>query len=210
MEDPIERGWAVRDAVLKWLYIKKFNGVKAPPLSAADIATTAGWVGSPLTQPEVADASNDLKARGLVTGSGAMGAGVIRPMITPDGEDLVVKEQSVKPTVQPVPANPTGAITITAHGSNVSVNSQHVEQSIKTGADFPQVMAVAEALEKAAADEEPAAADEARRVASEIRAELEQPQPEESKLKGIITGVTKLAVASGPILELAIAALGAL
>jgi len=58
----IDRVWSVRDAVLKWLYLAAMvDGRRHPVLNAEEITKTVEWQGDPLTQPEVAAASNWLK-----------------------------------------------------------------------------------------------------------------------------------------------------
>jgi hypothetical protein len=67
----IDRVWSVRDAVLKWLYLKAMViGNRHPVLLAEDIAKTFDWQADPLTEPEVADASDWLKDKGYLSGGG--------------------------------------------------------------------------------------------------------------------------------------------
>ena len=73
MNAATDRQWAVRDAVLRWLLAKATEGYRSPILDADAIGETVGWVPSPLTRDEVADASNYLYREGYVTGVPVMG-----------------------------------------------------------------------------------------------------------------------------------------
>lgn len=68
MTDPITRRWGVRDAVLKWAYISKFQYGGGQKATAEDVTAAAEWAGNPLTQFEVNDATIDLRDRGYLTG----------------------------------------------------------------------------------------------------------------------------------------------
>lgn len=55
----IDRVWSIRDAILAWLYLKAMvHGNRHPVLKPEDIAATVNWQGDPLTEPEVAAASD--------------------------------------------------------------------------------------------------------------------------------------------------------
>ncbi|MCX8565261.1 hypothetical protein OS122_30715, partial [Mycolicibacterium mucogenicum] len=112
----IDRVWSVRDAVLKWLYLAAMvDGRRHPVLNAEEITKTVEWQGDPLTQPEVAAASNWLKEEGYLSGGGAWGHGVVRPSITPRGEALADAGRSVRGGN--TPADPQGSTTMVASES---------------------------------------------------------------------------------------------
>ena len=61
------RKWAVREAVLKWVYNEKLHGRRMPVLNAAAVGVSVRWpMVSPLTDAEVAVASTWLWRAGLV------------------------------------------------------------------------------------------------------------------------------------------------
>lgn len=60
--------WSIRDAILKWLYVKALvDGIRRPVLRVDDIAITVEWEGEPLRQEEVAAASEWLRNQGYIT-----------------------------------------------------------------------------------------------------------------------------------------------
>jgi len=82
MTDPsfaIDRVWSIRDAILAWLYIKAMvDGNQRPVLRPDDIAATVDWQGVPLTESEVAAASDWLLEEGYLSGASSLGHAVGR------------------------------------------------------------------------------------------------------------------------------------
>jgi hypothetical protein len=91
-----DRQWAVRDAVLGWLVAKATEGYRSPILDPDAIGDTVGWVPSPLTRDEVADASNYLYREGYLTGVPVMGLGIPRPMLTVAGRRFAESRKSLR------------------------------------------------------------------------------------------------------------------
>ncbi|MEV6340282.1 caspase family protein [Nocardia vinacea] len=103
----VDRTWSVRDAVLQWLYLETMQGTRMPTLNASDVGMSVGWAGAPFTDAEVNDASLWLRERGLLDGQGVWGGGIVRPRITPAGEQIADPGKSVRggdgPTQPPGP-----------------------------------------------------------------------------------------------------------
>lgn len=182
----IDRVWSIRDAILAWLYTKAMvDGNRHPVLKTEDIAVTVDWQGSPLTQPEIATASDWLKDEGYISGSGAWGHGVVRPSITPRGERMADRKLSVRPGSQ-TPANPQGVTTIhISNSTNVAIGSPSATQVYSVSEQMEKASAVADLLAKAAQGE-PREIALAHQIAADVKAEAAQPQPDVGKLKQLM------------------------
>jgi hypothetical protein len=186
----VDRVWSIRDAVLKWLYLKAMvNANKHPVLQADDIAKTVEWQGEPLTQQEVADASEWLRDQECLTGTASWGGGVIRPSITPKGEALADAGKSVRGG--DAPADPQGATTIhISNSTNVAIDSPGANQTYTISEQVKRAVAIADALEAGPYDD-PESIPEACRIATKIRTEAAKPQPNSSHLKELMmSGLT--------------------
>ena len=181
----IDRVWSIRDAVLKWLYLKAMvDNNKHPVLKAEDIGKTVEWQGKPLTQREFADASDWLRDQENIDGTGTSGHGIPRPFITAKGEALVDAEKSVRGGN--TPADPQGVTTIQiSNSTNVAIDSPGAIQTYTVTEQVRRAVAVAEALEQAS-DGSPESVTEAHRIASEIKVEAAQSQPNSSRLKKLV------------------------
>ncbi|WP_338080088.1 serine recombinase [Antrihabitans stalactiti] len=80
-----DRQRAVRDAVLRWLFVKSAEGHRGTFLDSDAIGTAFGCSLAPLTQDEVAEASDRLFRSGHVTGVPVMGLSIPRPILTVAG-----------------------------------------------------------------------------------------------------------------------------
>lgn len=180
----IDRVWSTRDAVLKWLYLKAMvEGNRHPTLIADDIAKIVEWQANPLTEPEVAAASDWLKEEGYLSGGGTFGHGVVRPSITPRGEALADAGKSVRGGN--TPADPQGITIINiSNSTNVAVGSPGATQTYTLTQQREKSVAVADALE-ASSGASPEVA-EAHRIASAIKAEAALEQPNSSRLKQLV------------------------
>lgn len=195
--DAIDRVWSIRDAVLKWLYLKAMvDGNRHPVLNAADVAKTVDWQGHPLMTNEVAEASNWLKEEGYLTGPGAMGHGVVRPTITPRGEALADTGRSVRGGN--TPADPQGATTIhISNSTNVAVASPGATQTYSVNEQIKRALAVADVLDLAADGPSDSVA-QAQQVSAEIKHEAAQSQPDPGRLKQLLlSALTAGSVALG-------------
>ncbi|WP_156409031.1 hypothetical protein [Mycobacterium sp. Root265] len=201
MTDPsvaIDRVWSIRDAILAWLYIKAMvHGSRRPVLKPEDIAATVDWQGAPLTEPEVAAASDWLKEEGYISGSGSWGHGVIRPAITALGETLADRKVSVRPGGQE-PADPQGVTTIhVSNSTNVAIGSPGATQVYSLSEQMQKATAVADLLAKASCGG-PDEIAQAQQIAADIKAEAAEPVPDTGKVKKLLLsalgiGMTTLA-----------------
>ncbi len=194
----VDRVWSIRDAVLKWLYLKAMAGNRHPVLQAGDIANAVEWQGEPLTQRQVAEASEWLRDAEYISGTGTYGGGIVRPSITHKGEALADAGKSVRGGNSP--ADPQGATTIhISNSANIAIDSPGAHQCYWVSVQLEKVNAVAAALEDAArANASPEAAAEAERTAAEIRAETSRPEPDVGKLKRLLfSAMTGIAATFG-------------
>ncbi len=183
----IDRVWSIRDAVLKWLYLKAMvDGNRHPVLLADDIAKkTVDWQADPLTEPEVADASDWLKDEGVPQRRWHLRS---RRRSTVDhprgGEALADAGRSVRGGN--TPADPQGITMITiSNSTNVAVGSPGATQTYTLTQQRERSVAVANALEASSGGDSPEVA-EAHRIASEIKAEAASDQPNPSRLKQLV------------------------
>jgi hypothetical protein len=201
MNETITRQWAVRDAVLMWLYTKSAEGNRHPVLMPDAIAQTTGWSAEPLTREEVDNASVWLRDQGLLSGDAAWGGGVPRPAITAKGESFADKGRSVR-SMFDEPAAATPSMNFFNSGTaNFAVNSPGAEQSnTVTVNEMEKVREVVKALEKAAVDEgvSAEAAAEAREIAEELRSQVEQDNPDRFSVKrGLLRAAGAMATSFG-------------
>jgi hypothetical protein len=110
----IDRMWAVRDAVLRWLYVLAAQGNRHPTLDLEHIREVAGWSADPLQPDEIDTATRYLKDEGLIDGEDSWGGRISRLVITSRGERKAAEGTSVRPG-PPRPANPTGHVFNTVH-----------------------------------------------------------------------------------------------
>jgi len=182
----IERRWAVRDAVLKWVYIDSASSSRGADTKVESVSSGVGWSAEPLTQDEVDDAVKYLFGRGLIEGIETFG-GIVNPTTTASGELFADAGTSVRSSLEtPVKADPAG-ITIHASGNaNVAVgNNNH--QSIEVS-NIKRAVEVADALDRAAAEPGVPAQDaiEAHEIAEAIRSEAAQSEPNNSAFKKLL------------------------
>lgn len=196
----VDRVWTIRDAVLKWLYLKSMvDGHRHPVLQANDIAKSVEWRAEPLTQQEVAAASDWLKEQGYISGPGAWGGGVVRPSITPKGEALADAGRSVRGGDSRAEPQEAAAIRI-SNSANIAIHSPAAQQSYSASMQLEKVATVAAALERAARVPKvsPETAGEAERTAAEIRAEVSRLEPDHGKLKQLLfSSMTRIAAGFG-------------
>jgi len=157
MTDPrvaIDRVWSIRDAILAWLYLKAMvDGNRYPVLKPEDIAATVNWQGEPLTEPEVAAASDWLYEEGYLTGTRASGHGAVRPSITARGEMVADRKISVRPGGD-APADPQGVTTIhISNSTNVAIGSPGATQTYPVFEQIEKSLAVADLLASASEGE---------------------------------------------------------
>ncbi|MDP7707563.1 MULTISPECIES: hypothetical protein [Mycobacterium] len=177
------------------------DGNRHPVLQANDIAKTVDWQGDPLTQRQVAEASEWLRDQEYISGTRAWGHGVVRPSITPKGEALTDMGKSVRGGNSPT--DPKGTTTIRIRNSaNIAIHSPAAQQSYSVSSQvLEKVNTVANALDDAAQalNASPKAATEAQHTATEIRAETSRPKPDLDKLKRLLFfAMTGIAAALGP------------
>jgi hypothetical protein len=187
----IDRMWAVRDAVLRWLYISAAQGNRQPTLNLEAIQEVSGWAAEPLELHEVDAATNFLKEEGYIDGQGAWGRGIFRPVITSYGERKAEEGSSVRPG-PPRPANPTGHTynTVNNYGTgNFNVGGQvDSQQQIWSQVNVEPIVKVADALDQLA-ELQSEGADRAQQLANELRNEVEKEEPATNKLKTLLASV---------------------
>lgn len=194
----VDRVWNVRDAVLRWLYIKAMvQDSHHPVLNADDVAKTVDWRDDALRTSEIEKASSWLLEQGYLKGAASWGHGVVRPTITPKGEALMDAGRSVRSGGES--GQPQGSVYI-SDSTNVAVHSPGARQSYSTLVQIEKANEVATALEAAAREPgvPPDVVTEAERTAAEIRMETSHPQPDLGKLKQLLfSTMTALAGAFG-------------
>jgi hypothetical protein len=94
--DPVDRRWQVRQALVKWLFLRALDGITMPVLSSEAIAAAVNWSDRELTTDEVNQASDWLKDQGLIEGQGVWGGGIPRPRLTSRGEAVAESTQSLR------------------------------------------------------------------------------------------------------------------
>lgn len=109
------RAGACQDALLDWCY-----EVDHPNIDHFDINVRSFFEGDPFTFEEFHSASRDLKDKGLISGQGAMGAGIIRPQITATGKTVVETYNSSIRDWESRSSTPTPTTTFNFHGSTIS------------------------------------------------------------------------------------------
>jgi hypothetical protein len=198
MNSAIDRMWAVRDAVLLWLYVSAANGRRCPAVDLDEIQELSGWKANPIRADEVDSATNFLKEEGYLSGQAAWGGGIYRPVITSRGERKAAEGTSVRPgPVQP--ANPTGN-TFNVHNygtGNFNVGGQVESQQLWSQINAGPVLEVADALDRFA-DGQADAGDHAKELATEIRGEIQTGKPARPKLRALLgAAIGTVAVAAG-------------
>lgn len=195
-----DRMWNVRDAILLWLYREAIAGHRMPRYDLNQIQKSVGWVAKPLTEDDWASATGYLREEGYITGSASWGGGVIRPAITAKGENQAASGKSVRPGPE-VDANTTGVtnnytITNTGQANIVAGNSGTANQSISTGMDASDLIAVADALGAHVATV-PDDADKFRDLETNLRKSATDPGANRNliitTLGGILTSVATIA-----------------
>lgn len=212
----VDRMWAVRDAVLYWLYISASEGRRHPHVDLEAIEATVGWNSDSITPDELDDATSFLKEAGYISGQGAWGGGIPRPTITAYGQSRAAEGASVKPgPVQP--ANPAGnTFHVTNYGTgNFNVGGHVGSQQLSIQQISGPVLAVADALDEFA-DAYPTHGEAARGTAAELREEAGSGNPAVTKLKALLaSAIATVAVAAGSelgqqVTQLAVGALQSL
>ncbi|WP_188487655.1 serine recombinase [Williamsia phyllosphaerae] len=188
-----DRAWNARDAILLWLYEMKMQGNGSPVVDVGDVQAAANWAAEPITADEVASATNYLKDQGYIKGSGAFGGGVPRPAITSDGENLVAQGLSVRPgpAQQANTTGVTNTYNVTTNApTNVAIGSNNFTQTFApTGEQVESLLAVANALERLLASQEPVDAGRVEALADDVRAAAAEPEQDKNKLMAILSNV---------------------
>ncbi|MGV0039035.1 serine recombinase [Mycobacterium colombiense] len=197
MNSPIDRMWAVRDALLFWLYSSAAVGNRLPTIDLEEIQELAGWTAEPLLADEVAAATTFLKEEGYIAGESSWGGMVLRPRITALGERKAAEGTSVRPGPAR-PANPTGN-TFNVHNygtGNFNVGGHVESQQLWSQTNAGPVLEVADALDRFAAGHADGAS--AKELATEIRGEIQTGNPIGSKLHALLaTAIGTVAAAAG-------------
>jgi hypothetical protein len=198
-QDNLRRQPAARDALLRWIYDQKYAGNPSPNLGQFSTSSYATFYGSSFIEKDVDTASIWLRDEGYIKGTGSWGGGVVRPMIEPKGERLVEREGSVSDPETPHSVYNTSYV-LNSPGAAVAQGNRDVHQS--TNVEFSaeqrrQALQIADYLDEVAPQLGfPAAAlEEAQAVATQIRDEVAQDQPDAGKIRHLI-GSTVFALAT--------------
>jgi hypothetical protein len=197
-EDPVGRRRAARDALLRWVYERKVSGVHPPVISDFLTGPAGLFYGLPYPERDVNDASRHLKDRGLLTGTGSSGGGIIRPSITTAGEALVESGRSVG-DAGPGTGPAAASYTISGDNNVIQAHSPHAHAAITstiTGDDRRQVLHLADVIEGAL----PALPAEAAALPASLRAAAAEGQDDPGVVRGALQNArTTLASGTGAL-----------
>lgn len=201
--DPPVRRSASRDALLRWLYdcaqagespeINDFRRCDyAVFLSAYEIFTTI----------EINDASAWLRNHDYIVGETGFDNNIVRPKITPKGEDLVESDRSTSNEKESA-----GDTTITITGStgvNVASKSPNANQASAvaiTAEGQRQIHMLADYLEQVAGQLALGEEDTARipELAAELRAIAQEVTPDRGRLRRLLDSARELAIAAAGV-----------
>lgn len=93
--DAAARYQAVRDAVLHWLHACYLTESGIPSIGRFTSTPFGRWYGQPFSDDEISKATRWLRERDLLRGQGSWQGGIIRPIITAKGIQMVESGRSV-------------------------------------------------------------------------------------------------------------------
>lgn len=128
--DRLQRFQAARDAVLRWLYEARLDGVTNPVIDRFGSSPFGQFYGQPFTDSERDEAAKWLKDGGLIAGSGTMQGTIPRPSITTEGMKVIDSGRSVNDG-QPI-ATASVITHITGDHNTVQAGSPGAVQTVST------------------------------------------------------------------------------
>jgi len=188
------RAAACRDALLDWCYDQT-----SPALDSFADDVRAHFYGDPFTAQEFREASLDLKAKGLISGTEAWGGGVVRPEITAQGKTVVERHESSieghDSADRPVSGSTT---TYVFTGSNISGqvsigdNNQLSQDNNASPSELAQLIAEVLDAAKAAGQQ-----DRVGRLVTQLQIEADEDEPEPTIMSTTLDRLENVAKASG-------------
>jgi hypothetical protein len=187
------RAVACRDALLDWCYEQE-----SPALDSFAADARAHFYGDPFTAEEFRDASLDLKSKGLISGTEAWGAGVVRPEITTHGKDVVERHESSIVDYESADRSAPGTTTYNFGGSNISGqvsigdhNQLHQDNNASPSELTQLITAVLEAAKEAGQQ------DRVGKLITQLQIEAEEDEPESTIMSTTLDRLENVAKASG-------------
>ena len=213
-ENKVARRRSAREAVLEWLYEETYDGRPQPVISDFAKSGYGLFYGDPFTEHETSAATNWLKERGYIRGTGSMGHGLPRPVITAQGESVADAGRSVNADAfssLSADASPTNVTITGSHNVNVATHSPGSSQVLNVSAESKrQVLQVADALRDGLpllgldADTER----QAPLLVEELRSAAEARSPDPGRLRQLLGRAQEVAVSgTGTAIGSALAAL---
>ena len=186
-KDKRARAAACRDAVIDWLYEKRLDGTNNPNMGEIHFAPQGHFEGDGFLKPEVHDVTLYLREQGLITGQGAMGAGVLRPALTAEGIDCADQYGSSVPTYLNRHQT-SGDTTFHTHfhapiSGQVGVGT-NVSQTQHQGIDAGTLQRLLEDVREAAEQVDPGEAQYLLTYADTIQAEITTDSPNTEVVRG--------------------------
>lgn len=195
------RAWRIKRAVLRWIDDQGNKGAGSPSPTPESVAAYANWDLEPISEDEIAAATEYLSEEGLIKGIGSWGGGVLRPKITSKGQLMVASGREL---YEDPSSGTTYSSTVTVHGSSgvaVAANSNNVEQNVSVNT-AERANALADAI-AAARDSiaDPEAQEAAAELEREIRQEAAAQAPDRTRLAVLAReAMQKVATAAGTAL----------
>lgn len=193
-----ERTMSSRDALLRWLYDCELRGNPSPRLSVAAMGSFGVYLAESFSEDEINKASRWLRDKGYLTGKGALGGGVLRPVITTEGQDIVEQNWTVNaPRGGEAPSGGT-QYNFNAQVGNVAANSSNfTQQATVTGTpeQAEVIRGLAELIDLAQsriAEVDESAGAIAGQVAADLQQAIAEGAPQPARLAGLLDKVTSL------------------
>jgi len=189
-EDPALRAAAARNGLLLWFYGQALADVHLPVTERVLESDESMFEGARLTAREVDRAADHLAKKGLIKGTRvAQRDGPVRAEITSTGEDCV--EHFGGDVAEWTRAQTRGGTTVTNsigtfnnHGGAVAVGSTNVNQDVHVGVQADDLVRLTQALlaELPKLGLAPAVQEAARDALDEVGREVEQAEPDTSRV----------------------------
>jgi hypothetical protein len=129
--DRLRRFQAARDAVLRWLYEARLDGVTNPVIDGFDSSPFGQFYGQPFTASERDEAAKWLKDEGLIAGTGTAQGTIPRPSITTEGMKVIDSGRSVNDG-QPIAMASVITTHVTGNHNTVQAGSPGAVQTVAT------------------------------------------------------------------------------
>ncbi len=154
-DDPQQRAFACRNALVCWLQRERLRGNKFPVITGFREQPANWFEGYPLEAKEVQDATLYLRDKGLVAGTGSSGGGIPRPTLTDKGVDCAEQYDCSVSAYLRAQQGGGGAQFTTNFNAPVSGQvgiGQTVHQTQSQGLDVGALLPLLQAVREATAD----------------------------------------------------------